>query len=135
MPEDVFRNICYALTPVTYPEDSYVVRAGEPLDLMLIIVEGKILSPDMNSDTGTTGSSMITKYLEKGDFCGEELLNWASPNILFSGRAPMSTRDFKCQTKVEGFALKDDKLRSFVSEYTTKWISNFNSGGSLAGQD
>ncbi|BFG29238.1 hypothetical protein CerSpe_155120 [Prunus speciosa] len=135
MPEDVFRNICYALTPVTYTEDSYVVRAGKPLDLMLIIVEGKILSPDMNSDTGTTGSSMITKFLEKGDFCGEELLNWASPNILFSGRAPMSTSDFKCQTKVEGFALKADKLRSFVSEYTTKWISNFISGGSLAGQD
>ncbi|XP_008225798.1 PREDICTED: uncharacterized protein LOC103325420 isoform X2 [Prunus mume] len=130
MPEDVFSNICYDLKPVTYTEDSYIVRAGEKLDLMLIIVEGKILPPDMNSDNGTTGSPMITKYLEKGDFCGEELLNWASPNTLFSGHAPISTHDVKCETKVEGFALTVDKLRSFVSQYTSDWISHFNNSKS-----
>ncbi|KAI5332250.1 hypothetical protein L3X38_022379 [Prunus dulcis] len=126
MPEDMFSNICYKLEPVIYTESSNIVQAGEQLDLMLIITEGTSICTDVTSNTGTTDSSVVTKYLKKGDFCGEELLCWASPNILFSGAAPISTRDVKCQTKVEAFVLKVDKLRSLVSEYSSKWISNFN---------
>ncbi|PQQ21480.1 uncharacterized protein Pyn_07728 [Prunus yedoensis var. nudiflora] len=122
MPEDMFTYICYRLEPVIYVESSNIVRAGEPFDFMLIIIEGTIICTDqVTRNTGT-----ITKYLNKGDFCGEELLSWASPNILFSGAAPISTRDVKCQTKVEAFILKASKLRSLVSEYSFKWISNFN---------
>ncbi|PQQ00036.1 uncharacterized protein Pyn_03965 [Prunus yedoensis var. nudiflora] len=122
MPEDMFTYICYRLEPVIYAESSNIVRAGEPFDLMLIIIEGTIICTDQVIRNTRT----ITKYLNKGDFCGEELLSWASPNILFSGAAPISTRDVKCQTKVEAFILKASKLRSLVSEYSFKWISNFN---------
>ena len=126
MHEDMFSNICYKLEPVIYTENSNIVQAGESLDLMLIIIGGTIICTDMTSNTETTDSAVITKYLNKGDFCGEELLAWASPSILFSSPAPISTRDVKCQSKVEAFILKADKLRSLVSEYSSEWISNFN---------
>lgn len=128
MPEDMFSNICYKLRPMIYFENSNVVQAGESLDLMLIIIEGTIICTKYldQGNTGTTDSGLITKYLNKGDFCGEELLSWGSPNLMFSGPAPLSTLEVKCQTKVEAFVLKADKLRSLVSEYSTEWTSNFN---------
>ncbi|CAB4288265.1 unnamed protein product [Prunus armeniaca] len=92
-------------------EDNYIVREGEPLDKMLFITQGTAWS----YPTSATGSSAI-KCLVKGDFYGEELLNWASKLNSFS-EFPTSTRIVKAHTKVEAFAIKANSLNIVVSKF------------------
>lgn len=136
MDEDVLISICIYLEPVVYTENNYLVRAGDRLDFMLIILEGILICTDTHSDAATTSSSpLTTRGIVKGDFCGEEILSWASPNNSFSGSAPIWTRDIKCQKKVEAFALTAENLRRVVSDNNIKWDQGFNScaGASTSG--
>ncbi|PQM40185.1 hypothetical protein Pyn_29877 [Prunus yedoensis var. nudiflora] len=95
--ERVLRMICDHLKPVIYTENSYVIRAGEPLDLMIFITQGII-------------------WTFAGDFYGEELLSRISTYISFSD-LPICTENVKCHTKVEAFALLAKDLRRVVSEF------------------
>ncbi|XP_008242336.2 PREDICTED: cyclic nucleotide-gated ion channel 1-like [Prunus mume] len=107
----VLKEICEHLKLVKYSEDNYIVREGEPLDKMLFITQGTAWS----YPTSATGSSAI-KCLVKGDFYGEELLNWASKLNSFS-EFPTSTRNVKAHTKVEAFAIKANSLNIVVSKF------------------
>ncbi|KAL6197425.1 hypothetical protein ACLB2K_033034 [Fragaria x ananassa] len=95
--EDEFNFVLKYFNPVIYEENSYLVRAGEPDDKMLIITQG-VLAIYVENKTASGSSSIIIpkSRIEKGEVYGEELLN---------GPIPISTRDVKCQTKVEAFAL------------------------------
>ncbi|KAL6274500.1 hypothetical protein ACE6H2_025192 [Prunus campanulata] len=62
-----------------------------------------------------SGSSAI-RCLVKGDFYGEELLNWASKLTSFS-EFPNSTRIVKAHTKVEAFAIRANNLNIVVSQF------------------
>ncbi|CAB4313478.1 unnamed protein product [Prunus armeniaca] len=124
--ERVLKMICDHLKPVIYTENSYVIRAGEPLDLMLFITQGIIWtfagtsagdgSVQLNGSSSSSSSTSITKCLEKGDFYGEELLSRISTYISFSD-LPICTENVKCHTKVEAFALLAKDLRRVVSEF------------------
>ncbi|XP_062017364.1 cyclic nucleotide-gated ion channel 1-like [Rosa rugosa] len=131
MHEYVLEIICNHLQPVVYEMNTYVVRAGEPLGFMIFILRGKIIMTDgTSSNATTTRSSEISescddKILQGGYFYGEQLLSWASPNNISSYDNPViSTRDVKCQTKVEALILKAEDLRSAVSRCGSQW--NFN---------
>ncbi|ONI01499.1 hypothetical protein PRUPE_6G143100 [Prunus persica] len=122
--ERVLKVICNYLKPVIYSENSYVIRAGEPLDLMLFITQGIIWtfagthvdgSGKLNSSSSSSTSS-ITRCLEKGDFYGEELLSRISTYISFSD-LPICTENVKCHTKVEAFALLAKDLKTVVTEF------------------
>ncbi|CAL8162306.1 unnamed protein product [Prunus armeniaca] len=122
--ERVLKVICNYLKPVIYSENSYVIRAGEPLDLMLFITQGIIWtfagthvdgSGKLNGSTSSSTSS-ITRCLEKGDFYGEELLSRISTYISFSD-LPICTDNVKCHTKVEAFALLAKDLKTVVTEF------------------
>nr|XP_011470223.1 PREDICTED: cyclic nucleotide-gated ion channel 1-like [Fragaria vesca subsp. vesca] len=115
MDESVLNKICDNLKPVFYTENSYVIRAGEPLDLMLFNNEGIIWTYTTTDGSVKSGSS-ITKYLGKGDFYGEELLSWASSNKSFSD-LPISAQNVKCHTKVEAFSLMAKDLKAVVSKF------------------
>ncbi|KAL6132166.1 hypothetical protein ACLB2K_070537 [Fragaria x ananassa] len=115
MDESVLNKICDYLKPVFYTENSYVIRAGEPLDLMLFNNEGIIWTYTTTDGSVKSGSS-ITKYLGKGDFYGEELLSWASSNKSFSD-LPISAQNVKCHTKVEAFSLMAKDLKAVVSKF------------------
>lgn len=114
--------LCDNLKPVTYPENSYVIRVGEPLDLMLFITQGIIWTfsctgtSDSSAKISGSSSSSITRCLEKGDFFGQELLSRISTFISFSD-LPISTQNVKCHTKVEAFALLAKDLRTVVTEF------------------
>ena len=125
MPVSILESICGYLEPVVYTNNDCIAEKGKPLDLMLIILEGEIALTDIKtSDAGITdSSSMNTKPLGKGDIFGKELLNWASPRILFAGSAPISPQYAQCKKRVEAFALTISKLRSVVSEHDTEWMS------------
>ncbi|KAG8390394.1 hypothetical protein BUALT_Bualt01G0078800 [Buddleja alternifolia] len=101
------------LKPVLYTEDSYIIREGDPVDEMLFIMRGKILTVTTNG--GRTGF-FNSEYLKAGDFCGEELLTWAlDPNS--STNLPISTRTVRAISEVEAFALMADDLKFVASQF------------------
>nr|XP_028951112.1 probable cyclic nucleotide-gated ion channel 10 [Malus domestica] len=124
--------ICDYLRPVTYDENSFVVRTGDLLDRMIFITEGFIwtyVGGDQNrhgggSSSGSQSSSMPTNMLKKGQFYGEELLyRQSSPSQL-----PISPQTVKCHTKVEAFVLMAKDWTSIVSKCRSLLPNNMNHG-------
>ncbi|KAF2562694.1 hypothetical protein F2Q70_00015133 [Brassica cretica] len=93
--------------------ESYIVREGDPVDEMLFIMRGKLLT--MTTNGGRTGF-FNSEHLGAGDFCGEELLTWAlDPHT--SSNLPISTRTVRALVEVEAFALKADDLKFVASQF------------------
>ncbi|EYU19633.1 hypothetical protein MIMGU_mgv1a0021121mg, partial [Erythranthe guttata] len=113
MDDQLLDAMCDCLKPVLYTDDSYVVREGDPVDEMLFIMRGKLLTVTTNG--GRTGF-FNSEYLKAGDFCGEELLTWAlDPNS--SSNLPISTRTVQALSEVEAFALMADDLKFVTSQF------------------
>ncbi|XP_054788859.1 cyclic nucleotide-gated ion channel 1-like isoform X2 [Prosopis cineraria] len=101
------------LKPVLYTEESCIVREGDPVDEMLFIMRGKLLTVTTNG--GRTGF-FNSEFLKGGDFCGEELLTWAlDPHS--SSNLPISTRTVRTLVEVEAFSLKADDLKVVASQF------------------
>nr|KYP72139.1 Cyclic nucleotide-gated ion channel 1 [Cajanus cajan] len=113
MDDQLLDAMCDRLKPVLYTEESYIVREGDPVDEMLFIMRGKLLT--MTTNGGRTGF-FNSEYLKAGDFCGEELLTWAlDPHS--SSNLPTSTRTVQTLSEVEAFALKADDLKFVASQF------------------
>ncbi|KAI3693447.1 hypothetical protein L6452_33282 [Arctium lappa] len=113
MDEQLLDAMCDCLNPVLYTENSCIVREGDPVDEMLFIIRGELLTVTTNG--GRTGF-FNSSYLKGGDFCGDELLTWAlDPNL--SSSLPLSTRTVRPVTDVEAFALKADDLKFVASQF------------------
>ncbi|KAE8708629.1 Cyclic nucleotide-gated ion channel 1 [Hibiscus syriacus] len=113
MDEKLLDAMCDRLKPVLYTEESYIVREGDPVDEMLFIMRGKLLTMTTN---GRRTGFFNSEYLGAGDFCGEELLTWAlDPHS--SSNLPISTRTVRALTEVEAFALMVDDLKFVVSQF------------------
>ena len=113
MDEQLLDALCDRLQPVLYTEESYIVREGDPVDEMLFIMRGKLLT--MTTNGGRTGF-FNSEHLGAGDFCGEELLTWAlDPHT--SSNLPISTRTVRALVEVEAFALKADDLKFVASQF------------------
>ncbi|GLU24388.1 hypothetical protein SLE2022_403280 [Rubroshorea leprosula] len=113
MDEQLLDAMCDRLKPVLYTENSYIVREGDPVDEMLFIMRGKLLTTTTNG--GRTGF-FNSEYLKAGDFCGEELLTWAlDPHS--SSNLPTSTRTVEALAEVEAFALVADDLKFVASQF------------------
>ncbi|KAM1049689.1 hypothetical protein FF2_031234 [Malus domestica] len=126
MDDEVLRKVCDGyLKPMIYNENKYIIREMEPIEKMLFITQGTVRIYN-TSNIGGSGFSR-TSCLVRGDFHGEELLNWALYNVNVASSSddlPISTRIVKCSTKVEGFTLMANDLRSLVSEFWTNDIDN-----------
>ncbi|KAL7003584.1 Cyclic nucleotide-gated ion channel 1 [Sarracenia purpurea var. burkii] len=113
MDEQLLDAMCDRLKPVLYTTDSFIVREGDPVDEMLFIMRGKLLTVTTNG--GRTGF-LNSDYLKAGDFCGEELLTWAlDPHS--SSNLPISTRTVQALSEVEAFALMADDLKFVASQF------------------
>lgn len=113
MDEQLLDAMCDRLKPVLYTEESFIVREGDPVDEMIFIMRGKLLSVTTNG--GRTGF-FNSEHLKAGDFCGEELLTWAlDPHS--SSNLPISTRTVRTLSEVEAFALKADDLKFVASQF------------------
>ncbi|KAM2407545.1 hypothetical protein ACFX1X_026710 [Malus domestica] len=108
--EQVLKAISEHLKPVTYAEDAYIIREGEPLRKMLFIRRGTVLTY-----TTSKGATSVCKCLEKNDFYGEELVIWAFKFASFS-ELPISTATLVSQSKVEAFSIAANHLKSVVAE-------------------
>lgn len=113
MDDQLMDAMCDRLKPVLYTENSYIVREGDPVDEMLFVMRGKLLTVTTNG--GRTGF-FNADYLRAGDFCGEELLTWAlDPHT--SSNLPISTRTVQALEEVEAFALMADDLKFVASQF------------------
>ncbi|PON96858.1 cGMP-dependent kinase [Trema orientale] len=120
--DQLLEVICDHLKPVIYPESSYMIREGDPLDRMLIITQGtawaytnnnvhndnnnnisnngaqsSINTPNsmiMSSSSTNNRRSSSTRRLKKCDYFGEELLEWSLTHITISD-FPISTINVK----------------------------------------
>ncbi|KAA8520739.1 hypothetical protein F0562_014989 [Nyssa sinensis] len=113
MDDQLLDAMCDCLKPILYTEKSFIVSEGDPVDEMLFVMRGSLLT--MTTNGGRTGF-FNSVYLKAGDFCGEELLTWAlDPNS--SSSLPTSTRTVKAVTDVEAFALTADDLKFVASQF------------------
>lgn len=113
MDDQLLDAMCERLKPVLYTEESYIIREGDPVDAMVFVMRGKLLT--MTTNGGRTGF-FNSDYLKAGDFCGEELLTWAlDPHS--SSNLPLSTRTVQTLTEVEAFALMADDLKFVASQF------------------
>ena len=110
--------ICNYLKPVTYSENTYIIKKGEPLDMMLFITQGIVWSFNETS----------MECLQKGDYFGKELLEWVLENSKSCFTSfPISTKKVKAHTKVEAFALKAANLVQVLNDF--EWIFSLDDGG------
>ncbi|XP_022894324.1 cyclic nucleotide-gated ion channel 1-like [Olea europaea var. sylvestris] len=113
MDEQLLDAMCDRLKPVLYTEYSFIVRDGDPVDEMMFIMRGKLLTVTTNG--GRTGF-LNSDCLKDGDFFGEELLTWAlDPHS--SSNLPISTRTVQALSEVEAFALMADDLKFVASQF------------------
>ncbi|KDP28497.1 hypothetical protein JCGZ_14268 [Jatropha curcas] len=113
MDEKILDAICDRLRPTLYTKDSCIVREGDPVDEMLFIMRGDLVSVTTNG--GRTGFFNAV-YLKAGDFCGEALLTWAlDPQS--TSNLPISSRTVQALSEVEAFALVAEDLKSVASQF------------------
>ncbi|GLT27774.1 hypothetical protein SLA2020_027470 [Shorea laevis] len=111
MDEQLLDAMCDRLKPVLYTEKSYIPKEGDPVEEMLFILRGNLISTTTNR--AITGF-FDAVYLKAGDFCGEALLTWVlHPQ---SSHLPISTRTVQALSEVEAFAVLADDLKFVASQ-------------------
>ena len=111
MDEQLLDAMCDRLKPALYPDKSSIVREGDPVEEMLFIIRGNLISTTTNG--GRTGF-FNAAHLKAGNFCGEDLLTWALDP---QSNLPISTRTVQAQKEVEAFALMADDLKFVASQF------------------
>ncbi|KAL6138738.1 hypothetical protein ACLB2K_064017 [Fragaria x ananassa] len=111
------KEICKHLDPVVYSKGKYIIREGEPLDMMFFITQGIAL-------TYATDKSIATKRLEKGEcFGGDRLMTWATTASTSFSDLPNSRKTVKAHKNVELFAIRAADLQRILSQ-SSSHISN-----------
>ncbi|KAE8660505.1 Cyclic nucleotide-gated ion channel 1 [Hibiscus syriacus] len=113
MDERLLDAMCDRLKPALYNDKSYIVREGDPVEEMLFIIRGNLISTTTNG--GRTGF-FNSVHLKAGDFCRDDLLTWAL-DLQSSSNFPISTRTVQALTEVEAFALMADDLKFVASQF------------------
>lgn len=108
--DQVYEEIIKHLKPVSYAENSYIIREGEPIGHMLFVTQGVVW---------VFGNGAIRSEA-KGDFYGEQLLKWQLRSASYTN-LPISTKNVQSHTKVEGLALKAVDLNHILSKYWWKF--------------
>ncbi|CAA7057787.1 unnamed protein product [Microthlaspi erraticum] len=109
--------LCDRVKSVFYSANSYIVRQGDPVEEMLIITRGKLISKT---------ESLVNNnycYLREGDMCGELLFDIMHPHS--GSRLPTSTRTVVTLTDVEGFIFLPDDLKFVASHFNHVQIMRF----------
>ncbi|KAJ8529278.1 hypothetical protein K7X08_036113 [Anisodus acutangulus] len=113
MDEQILDAMCDWLKPALFTEKSFIIREGDPVNEMLFLLRGTLLTITTNG--GITGF-FNSASLKAGDFCGEVLLTWAlDPHT--SPSLPASTRTVQAVTDAEAFALTADDLKFVATQF------------------
>lgn len=123
MEETLLKVICDYLKPVVYAENTHIIPQGDPLDQMLFITQGIVwVYPTTSSGHGASrvSTTPTTKLLKKGDYYGDELVQWSLTHNSLSD-LPISAVNMKSHTKVEGFALRANDLMKAVTRFSWRF--------------
>ncbi|KAG5251703.1 cyclic nucleotide-gated ion channel [Salix suchowensis] len=101
MDERILDAVCDRLKATLYTKDSYIVREGDPVDEMLFIMRGNLVSVTTNG--GRTG------FFNAGFLHG--------PRSPTSSNLPISTRTVQALSEVEAFALEAEDLKTVASQF------------------
>ncbi|KAM7468183.1 hypothetical protein LguiB_015745 [Lonicera macranthoides] len=113
MDERTLDAICERLKPVLCTPNTCLAREGDPVNEMLFIIRGYLES--YTTDGGRTGF-LNSCRIGAGDFCGEELLDWAlDPRPITI--LPWSTRTVTAISQVEAFALNSEDVKFVASQF------------------
>ncbi|BBH03738.1 cyclic nucleotide gated channel 1 [Prunus dulcis] len=85
------KGICEHFKPVIYAKDSFIIREGEALDMILLVTQGTVRSYTTSHGVKKDPTS-TPKHIKQGDFYGEELISWASkfpPPLSYPSRIKM----------------------------------------------
>ncbi|KAG0464589.1 hypothetical protein HPP92_018753 [Vanilla planifolia] len=116
MDEPVLDAVFEKLRQTLYIGGSDIFYQGGPIDKMVFIVRGKLVSIEADGNPAP---------LSEGDVCGEELLTWCLEHSSVnkggrarsSGQRLFSSRTVKCLTNVEAFALRTADLEEVTVMY------------------
>ncbi|XP_062017555.1 cyclic nucleotide-gated ion channel 1-like isoform X2 [Rosa rugosa] len=125
--KDVLKKICEHFEPMIYSKGCYIIREGEPLDMMFFVTRGSVLTYATNNGGSNGSSGTIQLEIEKDGLYGKELLTWAEGCSSKLSNLPISTITVKSHNKVEVFALLATDLQRVVSNFP----SQFNMGNIL----
>ncbi|KAI5077311.1 hypothetical protein GOP47_0007135 [Adiantum capillus-veneris] len=113
----VLENICERLKPHLFIKDEVVIREGDPVQHMLFIVRGHLLS----SHDLSNGRSSIC-CLGPGNFCGDELLTWCLKRP-FVERLPPSFATLTSMDSTEAFGLEAQDLKFVTEHFRYKFVN------------
>lgn len=99
------------LEPVIYTEGSYIIRQGEPLDMLFFITQGIVLTYAKNK--ARSGTTQHEK--QEDGFYGKELITWGENSSNKLSNLPISPITVKAHKKVEVFALKATDLQHVLA--------------------
>ncbi|GAQ78048.1 cyclic nucleotide-regulated ion channel family protein [Klebsormidium nitens] len=103
--------LCERLRPVLFTRGLVLMRDGEPVRRLLLLVRGRL------RNVHTFGGRPSVALLGPGDFTGEELLTWGLSRTADRNRLPLSTASLDCVDTVEAFALEADDLMYVTSHF------------------
>ncbi|KAK0595367.1 hypothetical protein LWI29_005948 [Acer saccharum] len=120
-------HVCDRLKPVVHakPDSNSIVRKGERIDEMSIVLQGKLCTFS-SQDTGSTSNvsrESRKDLLKEGDLFGEELVNWVQDEPS-SSKKLISNRTITALTKVEALVLRTDDLKDIYNQ-KAKVIQSF----------
>ncbi|XP_040372147.1 cyclic nucleotide-gated ion channel 1 isoform X2 [Rosa chinensis] len=119
--EEVLEKICECLEPMIYRKGCYIIREGEPLDMMFFVTWGNVLTYATNNGGSNGSSGTIQHEKEKDDLYGKELLTWAEERSDKLSYLPISPITVKSHNKVEVFALQATVLQLVVSKFQSQF--------------
>ncbi|XP_021831116.1 wall-associated receptor kinase 2-like [Prunus avium] len=105
MDERVLRRISQRLKPREFDDDSIIIEKGEPLKMMVFIVDG-LVSIEKRDGSSSSNDNLQQPTRGAGEVCGEELLRWPLSSILFwAGESPLATESAKAIGHVEALVV------------------------------
>ncbi|KAH7665245.1 cyclic nucleotide gated channel protein [Dioscorea alata] len=113
----ILDNLCDRVRPIVFSKDEKIIREGDPVQRMVFIVKGHILSSQCLSK-----GMVATCMLGPGNFLGDELLSWCLRRP-FIDRLPASSATFECAEPTEAFGLDAEHLRYITQHFRYKFAN------------
>ncbi|PRQ58951.1 putative rmlC-like jelly roll protein [Rosa chinensis] len=107
MDEEMLKAICAHLKPITYTDGTYIIKKDEPLRLMFFVLAGYVVT-----------ESYPHAVVRVGEFCGQELLEWAS-TISFPAKLPTALESARANGDVRVLALTFDDWFSVGHKFSS----------------
>ncbi|ONI24098.1 hypothetical protein PRUPE_2G223600 [Prunus persica] len=115
MDEQVLKAICQHLKPRKYTEDKLILREGEPLKMMLFIVEGHVAIEKK-------GVSILNQGAR--ELYGEKLLAWPF-STSFPKKLPTATESARAIGDVEALILMANDMKGVVFKFGVHFIKKY----------